>query len=256
MLHTTEKKQIKNLLSKGATNAKTAKNELETYILYMAPSNIVPGVDLCPFASPECRALCLNTAGRGIFSNVQLSRINKTELWRDNREQFYLQLGNELLKIHDQSIKQNKKIAIRLNGTSDVDHLGLLLRYTGIIFLDVFYSDLIFYDYTKNINHVKKYKNSRYHLTFSRSECNDQQVEQAINLGVNIAVVFRNQLPATYKGLQVINGDLSDLRINDPKNCIIGLIAKGKAKKQKSNFVVSTEKTMLEQITEIFDKVN
>ena len=239
MLQTTQKKQIKNLLSKGSTNAKTAKNELETYIMYMAPSNIVKGVDLCPFASPECRALCLNTAGRGIFSNVQLSRINKTEFWRDEREKFYLQLGNELLKVHDQAIKQNKNIAIRLNGTSDIDHLALLIRFTGINFLDQFYSDLIFYDYTKNINHVKKYKDSNYNLTFSRSECNDTQVNQAINLGVNIAVVFANELPATYKGLNVINGDFSDLRINDPKQCIVGLIAKGKAKKQKSNFVVN-----------------
>jgi hypothetical protein len=239
MLQTTLTKQIKNLLSKGATNAKTAKNELETYIMYMAPATMVDGVNMCPFASPECIALCLNTAGRGVFSNVQLSRIKKTEFFRDNREQFYIQLGNELLKIHDSAIKQNKSIAIRLNGTSDVDHLGLLLRYTGINFLDNFYSDLIFYDYTKNINHVKKYKNSRYHLTFSRSECNDQQVEQAINLGANIAVVFRNELPATYKGLTVINGDLSDLRINDPKNCVVGLVAKGKAKKQNSNFVIN-----------------
>jgi hypothetical protein len=233
------KTKIANLLSKGSTNAKTAKNELTTFIMYLAPSNIVSGVDMCPFASPECRALCLNTAGRGVFSNVQLSRINKTEFFRDNREQFYIQLGNELLKIHDNAIKHNKNIAIRLNGTSDVDHLGLLLRYTGINFLDEFYSDLIFYDYTKNINHVKKYKNTSYHLTFSRSECNDQQVEQAINLGANIAVVFRNELPATYKGLPVINGDLSDLRINDPKQCIVGLIAKGKAKKQISNFVIN-----------------
>jgi len=239
MLQTTQIKQIKNLLSKGATNAKTAKNELETYILYMAPSNIVAGVDLCPFASPECRALCLNTAGRGVFSNVQQSRINKTIYFRDNRRKFYIQLANELLKIHDSAIKHNKSIAIRLNGTSDIDHLGLLLRYTGINFLDELYSDLIFYDYTKNINHVKKYKGSNYHLTFSRSECNDKTVDQAVNLGVNIAVVFRNELPATYKGLKVINGDLSDLRINDPKQCIVGLIAKGKAKKQISNFVIN-----------------
>lgn len=239
MLQTKQTKKIANLLSKGSTNAKTAKNELETYIMYMAPATMVDGVNMCPFASPECIALCLNTAGRGVFSNVQLSRIKKTEFFRDQREQFYIQLGNELLKIHDQAIKHNKNIAIRLNGTSDIDHLALLLRYTGINFLDEFYSDLIFYDYTKNINHVKKYKNSNYHLTFSRSECNDQQVEQAINLGANIAVVFRNELPATYKGLPVINGDLSDLRVNDPKNCIVGLVAKGKAKKQNSNFVIN-----------------
>jgi len=239
MLQTTETKKIANLLSKGSTNAKTSKNELTTFIMYLAPANMVEGVNMCPFASPECRALCLNSAGRGAFSNVQQSRINKTIYFRDNRREFYIQLANELLKIHDLAIKHNKNIAIRLNGTSDIDHLGLLLRYTGINFLDNFYSDLIFYDYTKNINHVKKYKNTRYHLTFSRSECNDTTVDQAIEFGVNIAVVFRNQLPETYKGLTVINGDHSDLRINDPKSCVVGLIAKGKAKKQNSNFVIN-----------------
>jgi hypothetical protein len=235
----TKKTKIANLLSPGKSNAKTSKNELKTFILYLAPARTVQGINLCPFASPECEKVCLYTAGRGAFSNVQKGRIRKTEFWRDEREAFYLQLGNELLKIHDQAITENKNIAIRLNGTSDVDHLGLLLRYTGINFLDEFYSDLIFYDYTKNINHVKKYKGSRYHLTFSRSECNDSTVNQAIELGANIAVVFRNELPATYKGLPVINGDLSDLRVFDPKNCIVGLIAKGKAKKQISNFVIN-----------------
>lgn len=242
MLHNLKTKEIKkiaNLLSNGNTNAKTSKNELTTYILYLAPSTLVDGFDLCPFASPECRALCLNTAGMGVFSNVQLARINKTKFWGYFREQFYIQLGNELLKIHDKAIKQNKKIAIRLNGTSDVDHIGLLLRYTGINFLDQFYSYLIFYDYTKNINHLKKYKGSSYHLTFSRSECNDKEVAKAIELGYNIAVVFRDQLPATYLGLPVIDGDFSDLRINDQKQSIVGLIAKGKAKKQKSNFVIN-----------------
>lgn len=235
----TKKTKIANLLSPGKSNAKTSKNELQTFILYLAPARTVSGVNLCPFASPECEKVCLYTAGRGAFSNVQKGRIRKTEFWRDDREQFYIQLGNELLKIHDQAITENKTIAIRLNGTSDVDHLGLLLRYTGINFLDEFYSDLIFYDYTKNINHVKKYKNSRYHLTFSRSECNDTAVDQAIELGANIAVVFRNELPATYKGRKVISGDETDLRVFDPKNVIIGLIAKGKAKKQASNFVIN-----------------
>ena len=30
-------KEVKNLLSKGSTNTKTAKNNIETYILYLAP---------------------------------------------------------------------------------------------------------------------------------------------------------------------------------------------------------------------------
>jgi hypothetical protein len=66
-------------------------------------------------------------------------------------------ISNELLKIFDKTLKKDIKIAIRLNGTSDIDHLDLLERYTGINFLDPFYSSLLFYDYTKNYNHIKRY---------------------------------------------------------------------------------------------------
>ena len=73
-------KPVKNLLSKGSTNAKTIKNDLETFILYMAPSDL-SGFNVCPFASKGCIDGCLNTAGMGIFSNVQLARINKTKFF-------------------------------------------------------------------------------------------------------------------------------------------------------------------------------
>jgi hypothetical protein len=39
-------KPIKNLLSKGSTNSKTVKNDLETFILYLAPANNVEGFKL------------------------------------------------------------------------------------------------------------------------------------------------------------------------------------------------------------------
>ena len=56
--------------------------------------------------------------------------------------------------------------------------------------------------------------------------------------GLNIAVVFRKDLPETYLGRKVINGDDTDLRFLDEKNVIVGLKAKGKAKKDTSGFVV------------------
>jgi hypothetical protein len=39
-------------------------------------------------------------------------------------------------------------------------------------------------------------------------------------------------------GLPVVSGDDTDIRVNDPKNVIIGLKAKGPAKKDISGFVV------------------
>lgn len=231
-------KPVKNLLSKGATNTKTAKNDLETFILYMAPANQVTGLNLCPFASNGCKASCLYSAGRGKFSNVQESRINKSKFWGYDRANFYIQLANELLHIHDKAIKQGKEIAIRLNGTSDIDHLYLLERYSGIDFLDNFYNNLLFYDYTKNPNYVSRYKNTRYKITFSRSETNEIEAKKILKLGGNVAVVFADQLPKFWNGYKVIDGDLTDLRYFDPVNIVVGLKAKGNAKKDLSGFVV------------------
>jgi hypothetical protein len=232
-------KPVKNLLSPGVTNIKTAKNNLETFILYMAPADQVNGLNLCPFASAGCKASCLYSAGRGKFSNVQESRINKSKFWGYNREAFYIQLANELLKIHDKAIKQGKEIAIRLNGTSDIDHLDLLRRYSGIDFLETFYENLLFYDYTKNYNHVKKYLGSTYKITFSRSETNELDAYRILKDGGNVAIVFADELPETWNGFPVINGDETDLRYFDPVNVVVGLKAKGDAKKDVSGFVVS-----------------
>jgi hypothetical protein len=44
-------------------------------------------------------------------------------------------------------------------------------------------------------------------------------------------------MPATYNGLPVFNGDDSDLRFLDPKGVIVGLYAKGRARKDTSGFV-------------------
>ena len=230
-------KAVKNLLSDGSTNTKTAKNNLQTFILYLAPSDIIGTHNLCPMASAGCKASCLYSAGRGRFSNVQLSRINKAKFWAYDRQAFYIQLATELMKIHDKS--NFEKIAIRLNGTSDIDHLNLLQRYTGINFLDGFYSNLLFYDYTKNINVFKRYFGTNYKLTFSKSETNFDECLEVINMGGNIAAVFAAELPDTYGGIQVINGDDSDLRYFDPVNVIVGLKAKGDAKKDNSGFVIN-----------------
>jgi hypothetical protein len=56
--------------------------------------------------------------------------------------------------------------------------------------------------------------------------------------GGNVAVVFRGELPASWKGKLVVSGDESDLRFKDPKNVVVGLVEKGRAKKDSSGFVV------------------
>jgi len=79
-----------------------------------------------------------------------------------------------------------------------------------------------FYDYTKNHFRFNSVLPANYHLTFSRSEANEEQVERILARGYNVAVVF-DELPENYKGYTVINGDLSDLRFEDQKNVVVGL---------------------------------
>ena len=235
-------KQVKNLLSKGSTNSKTAKNSLETFILYLAPERQnSKGVNLCPKASKGCAAACLYTAGRGKFSNVKKSRINKTEYYISDKITFINQLSKEIVKIGAKAIKQNKKIAIRLNGTSDQDFIAIIKKYNNLDLLnDKQFKNLIFYDYTAILGKIKKYINTNYSLTLSRKEDNEKEIIEALKLGGNVAAVFKGDLPTKYKGYNVVNGDSSDLEMIYNNNVILGLKAKGDAKKDKTGFVIDS----------------
>ena len=46
-----------------------------------------------------------------------------------------------------------------------------------------------------------------------------------------------DQIPADYYGRNVVDGDDSDLRFLDPVGVIVGLKAKGEAKRDDSGFV-------------------
>lgn len=230
----------KNLLSKGTSNTKTAKNSLKTYILYLAPYNQnSKGINICPKASKGCAAACLFTAGRGRFDNVKNARINRTEYFLVDKERFCLQLAGELIKINKAAKKTSDLVAIRLNGTSDLDFIYLLKKYAK---LDPFsLEQLIYYDYTKILGKVKKYINeTRYILTFSRAEDNHSEAIEALELGANVSAVFNGPIPRNYKGFKVIDGDQSDIVMIYNKGAVLGLKAKGAAKKDNSGFVINT----------------
>jgi hypothetical protein len=234
-------KQVTNLLSKGITNAKTAKNDIKTFILYLAPHNLnYKGITLCKDASNGCIDSCLNTAGMGAFSSVQLSRINKANYFVSDKKVFLAQLLKEIKREIKKATDKNEKIAFRLNGTSDIDFLYLLDRHFDFNVDLLQYDKVFFYDYTKSLPRAKRYKNYRnYTLTFSKSETNQKEVNEALNLGINVAAVFGSDLPKKYKGVKVIDGDKSDLEMIKFKNIILGLKAKGKARKDTSGFVIT-----------------
>tara|TARA_R110002012_G_scaffold126217_1_gene278001 strand:- start:387 stop:1082 length:696 start_codon:yes stop_codon:yes gene_type:complete len=203
-------------------------------ILHLAPYNL-SGVNICPMASKGCIKSCLNTAGRGQMTTVQKSRINKTRYFLKDRAKFLIHLNNEIRRYSKKAIKDGLKLNIRLNGTSDLP----FERYKLINGLNLMENnpDVIFHDYTKIKNRCIQELPDNYKLTFSKSESNDDDVKDLLKTNTNIAVVFK-KLPKTYLGRKVVDGDISDLRFKDPKGVIVGLIAKGKAKKDLSGFVI------------------
>lgn len=233
-------------------NAKTTKGEELGYltgILYLAPHTQSGVMNVCKFASPECARLCLYTAGMGIFKNVQDARKRKTQIFASDPVNFVEVLACDIEALQRKAKRLGLKPAVRLNGTSDISwesfggekKINLMNRFPSVPF----------YDYTKNPSRAYASATgklpSNYTLTFSLSEKNRSQAIKLAANGVNIAAVFsiakKQELPlfttALNVELPVINGDDHDLRFLDPKGCVVGLRAKGKARNTSSSFILT-----------------
>jgi len=230
------------------TNYKTIKSEkvgVLTGIIYMAPYNL-SGKNVCPGASAGCAAACLNTAGRGAMGVVQKARLKKTNRFFEDRQQFLWDLAGEISNLERQAKAKGLKAAVRLNGTSDLPYeryklSGTKRRDSDKNIMEMF-PNVQFYDYTKLENRiVGQTLPANYHLTFSRAEDNDHKLEDVLK-HTSAAVVFSGELPETWRGYPVIDGDEHDARFTDAgPGVIIGLTAKGKARHDSSGFVVPSE---------------
>lgn len=233
-------KKSKNLLSISA-DSKTIKGEKIGYltgILYLAPATVTK-YNTCSMAKlAQCDKACLYSAGRGAFSNVQQSRIDKTLYFYEAREEFMLQLAANIVALIKKAEKLGLKPLVRLNGTSDIRWENVPFEYHANI-MDAF-PQVQFYDYTKDAN--RKDIPANYDLTFSYSgvESFAPYVKKAQSKGMRMAVVFRKEstIPVFFKGIKVVSGDNSDVRHLDDQGVIVGLYAKGAAKHDTTGFVV------------------
>jgi len=208
----------------------TAKGYL-SFILHLAPATL-SGHEVCPKRTKGCTDACLNTAGRGgmfkkgeTTNTIQKARVRKTKMYFDERDAFMEALEKDIAKGIKMASKLGLKPAFRLNGTSDlsVEKWGIIEKFPQVQF----------YDYTKvlgrKIAHLPNY-----HLTFSAADGNDADVAKALAQGMNVTVVY-DKIPEG-----VYSADEDDLRFLDGAVGIIGLKAKGKAKKDTTGFVKRT----------------
>ena len=229
-------------------NPKTDKNlKIESLKKYwikrlnLAPSN-VSGYETCASKSIGCSDACLHESGNPVFMPQKtLGRVNRTLLYFKDRAKFLSMITREIRNHEINCKKHDLKPVVRLNTTSDI-------MWENHKIFELF-PKTQFYDYSKHFKRMLKYLKGdmpkNYHLTFSRNEVNDFQATQVLKAGGNVAVVFRKELPKTYKGFKVVSGDDHDLRFLDDKNVVVGLKEKltidkktGKLGRDNSGFVV------------------
>jgi hypothetical protein len=207
-----------------------------SFILHLAPSDL-SGRNTCPKATPGCIAACLNTAGRGgMFKRgentnvIQRARIRKTNYFFNDRAGFMDDLVTDIIKAVNYARRKGLIPVFRLNGTSDLSWEKYPTRYGADSIFEQF-PTLQFYDYTKvlgrKVSHIPNY-----HLTFSKADGNDSDVAEALLQGMSVVAVY-DKIPAG-----VPSADETDLRFLDPRGIMLGLKAKGRAKKDYSGFVI------------------
>jgi hypothetical protein len=233
-------KRSKNLLS-VSVDSKTVKGEKLGYltgILYLAPATVTK-YNTCAMAEKaQCAKACLYSAGRGAFNSVQQSRIDKTLYFFEDREAFMATLFKNIKALIKKAEKKGLKPLVRLNGTSDIR--WETVPFEGATIFEAF-PDVQFYDYTKDAG--RKDIPSNYDLTFSYSGVSTfaPYVDKAKEKGMRMAVVFRSlaNIPVVFQGMPVVSGDDSDVRHLDNQGVIVGLYAKGAAKRDNTGFVVN-----------------
>lgn len=249
-------------------NPKAAKSVAYGYlnaILYLAPHSFAGVGNLCPKASQGCIKSCLGLySGRAGMVKpstgtnvVRDARVLKARHFMRNRAEFMRAVMFDLARQHAKARQAGLRLAVRLNGSTDIAWEGLrvelnaseaakiarlsrgsLRPWEGVYrnIFDVFPS-VQFLDYTKLATRLRRALPSNYHLTFSRSEANENEARDVLLAGGNVAAVFE-RLPITWSGKRVVSGDDHDLRFLDPPNVVIGLSPKGSARRDASGFVI------------------
>jgi hypothetical protein len=216
-------------------------------INYMAPHATGGVGNLCPDSSAGCRALCLGmySGQASMVSDLENgtnatreSRIAKAQFFMDDRQAFMAEMANHVRAMVRKAKREGKLLCVRPNGSTDIaferiptDNGQPLPRR---------FPEIQFVDYTKSMRRMlDANRPANYYLTFSLSETNKAEAEQALAAGYNVAVVFGNGQPEMFMGHRVIDGTEHDLRHLDPSPVIVGLDPKGsKAKNDTSGFVV------------------
>lgn len=239
---------VNGLLADATSNPKVAKSlKIDAYTvpMHLAPARL-SGYNTCARATAGCSAACLHTAGNPLYMQAKhRARINRTQAYFRARNDFMIILCAEILREQEKARKVDMQLAVRLNATSDIPWEKVSFTIGDVQYANIMeaFPNVNFYDYTKISN--RRNLPANYSLTFSLAEDNDVAARQAIDNGMNVAVVFATKraqaLPGAFRLVDttfpVLDGDVHDYRPADAARHIVGLRAKGDARTDESGFV-------------------
>lgn len=166
-------------------------------------------VNLCKNATNGCVTACIYH--NGLFQNshfsknkIKQARIKRTFKFLLQKEQFFEQLIKEINALKRKAKKENLKLHIQLNKTSDI-----LWEKENFIYKDVeyknimeYFDDVKFFDYTKyNILKSRKKTPKNYTLIYSRAGLHKgklvdswEDLQNYLKNKINIAIVCTNKI--------------------------------------------------------------
>lgn len=208
--------------------------------LSLAPAKDSIQWNLCPGSSKGCRGCCLTTTARQTWPAAVKARLLRTRFLMEKRPAALAQIAREMGRERRKATAAGMKLAVRFNTLSDVDAVAT--------FKSIMDPADQYLDYTKVAARYAKFLvggfPANYHLTFSRSEENHATALDFVRAGGTATVVVADEsvrdamLANGWCGLPAVDGDLSDRRWQDKPGSWVVLIAKGRAKKDTSGFVV------------------
>lgn len=248
--------------------AKGTKLKWDTYIIYMSPYWSFDGYhNLCPSSSEGCRSTCLVTSGQLKNPSPKQAQLDKTAFWLNDPNGFLSMAHKEIFNATKNKKRYSgtgRKFCVRMNGTTDIPWEKKSYVYKGVKYPNIMsaFPNVQFYDYTKIYSRLGNVPDN-YHLTFSASENNTKQWEEALYRGFQVAMVFGSLgakvdrktgaykrepgiIPKSYHGFKVLDGDDTDLTFLQPDysksktrkdGVILGLRSKGKAENDLTGFV-------------------
>lgn len=192
------------------------------------PVNWSPAATFCSGSSAACRSTCLVLTGQQLTNFA--AKLAYTKALMEQPAAFCAMLYLACRQFFYGKSKNPVSRFVRLNVLSDIPW--------EMVFPSLF--DLIpdgrWYDYTK-VSPLGRDQPQNYDWTFSFSGTNWAECERVLQAGYRVAMVFAPMdpskghtkktrladLPATFMGWPVIDGDGDDMRPLDPGGVIVGL---------------------------------